>query len=229
MLDTGADMVCCRHVNEWKDSSVHPKSDQQVRVFEGDEIIAELIQRNAIGNVAWGKLYRAKALADITYPDGRAFEDMFTTHRICKRICKATCLPDELFHYRIRSSGIVRTRSVANLVDYWLAHTRRQEDLQDVPDELQTILARNRISAAFIAWCWLASCPRVERHSAQREIGAMSRFARESLTAVVFGEFNLKTKVKCVACTVPSSAVWIPLNLLMQARRRLSNRMMPYE
>ena len=229
MLATDSDMVCCRCVNEWADGAAPPSGDQPARTLEGGDILTELIRGTAIGSVAWGKLCRASAYSGISYPEGRAFEDIFTTHLLCRRVGRATCLPDELFHYRIRSGSISRTRSASNLVDYWLAHSRRQEDLPDVPDELQAILLRNRVCAAFRAWCWLASCPRDDRRAVREEIRAMSRFARRSLHTVLRGELDLVTKVGCLVCTVPSPAVWTPLNLLVRARRRLLAKRLPFE
>ena len=229
MLETGADMVCCRRVEEWRDGPVHLENDWQIRVLEGDEIIGELIQGNAIRNVAWGKLCRADALSGITYPCGYTSEDIFTAHLLCRRTHKAICLPDEFFHYRIRGGSISLTRSVPNLIDYWKANRQRQEDLSDVSNELQTILMENCVFAAFRTWCWLASCPREDRRAAREEIHTVSHFTREKLPTVLFGEFSLVTKIECIACTVPSMAVWAPLNLLVQVRRRLLNRMTPYE
>ena len=229
MLATDSDMVCCSHVDEWADGTVPPKGDWPARTLEGEDILAGLIRGEAIGSVAWGKLCRASAYSGISYPEGRAFEDIFTTHRVCRRVGRATCLPDELFHYRIRSGGISRTRSTSNLVDYWLAHSQRQVDLSNVPDELQAILLKNRIFATFRAWCWLAACPRDDRHAAREEIRAMSRFARMSLPMVLRGGFGLMTKVGCLACAVPLLAVWVPLNLLVRAWRRMQVERKPFE
>ena len=56
----------------------------------------------------------------------------------------------------------------------------------------------------------------------------MCHFARENLPSVLLGKFGLMTKTQCVACTVPSMAVWTPLNLLIRARGRALGRMTPY-
>ena len=229
MHATSSDMVCCERIPEWQDGpAASARDDQPVRTLEGEKTLAGLL-RGTISNAAWGKLCRAKVLLGIDYPNGHAYEDVFTTHLICKQIQKVTCLPDTLFHYRIRTNGICRTRSASNLVDYWLAHTRRQEDLQGVPDGLQTILMENNIFAVFRTWCWLASCPVEDRRAACEEIHAMCHFARENLPSVLLGKFGLMTKTQCVACTVPSMAVWTPLNLLIRARGRVLGRMTPYE
>ena len=228
MLATGSDMVSCRYMEEWVGGTVRLKENGRTRTLEGEDILAELI-RGTIGGVAWGKLCRASAYSGISYPEGRAYEDVFTTHLVCKQVRRATCLPDALFHYRIRSGGISHTRSVSVLFDYWFAHGRRQADLPDVPDELQALLLRHRIFAIYRAWCWLASCPREDRRAAREEIRAMSRFARESLPAVLRGRLDLTTKARCIVCTVPSLAVWIPLNLLVRAQGRTLAGRKPFE
>ena len=57
----------------------------------------------------------------------------------------------------------------------------------------------------------------------------MSSFARRIQPTVLRGEFNLMTKVGCLVCTVPSPAVWTPLNLLVRARRRMLAGRLPFE
>lgn len=229
MLATESDMVCCRYVDEWADDIVHPNVSLEPKTLEGEDIIAELLQNAAIDNVAWGKLCRRNVFSGISYPEGHAFEDIFTTHLVCRRVRKLTCVPDVLFHYRIRSSSISRTWSASNLIDRWLALSSRQADLPDVSVKLQTILLLSRILAAIRVWCWLATFSREERQAAKEEILAMCSFARKSLPVVLRGEFSLMTKAGCIACTVPSPAVWIPLNLLARARRSMLNERRPFE
>ena len=77
---SGADVVCCGRVEEWRDGPVaNARDGQLVRTLEGDEIIAELIQGSSIGNAAWGKLYRLEAFSNIAYPYGHTYGVLYET------------------------------------------------------------------------------------------------------------------------------------------------------
>ncbi len=55
---------------------------------------------------AWDKLYRGDLFADVRFPDGHAFEDVVTTHRLVMRAGRVACVPDALVHYRERKGHL---------------------------------------------------------------------------------------------------------------------------
>ena len=62
--------------------------------------------------VAWGKLWRTDFLLDnkLYFPEGLAFEDNLVNWQAVTLADKISVVPEQLYHYRIRSGSIVQTR-----------------------------------------------------------------------------------------------------------------------
>lgn len=60
-------------------------------------------------NYAWGKLYRKEFFKDIRYPEGKNFEDTFTTYRILFLENKVAWVNRELYFYFLNNEGISRS------------------------------------------------------------------------------------------------------------------------
>lgn len=79
-------------------------------VFCGKDLLNRFYAPNGTYyTVAWNKLYRADIWKLLHYPEGRLHEDDFVAHRLFWRCDKVVCLPDKLYHYRLRSGSICRT------------------------------------------------------------------------------------------------------------------------
>lgn len=79
-------------------------------VFCGKDLLNRFYAPNGIYyTVAWNKLYRAEIWKLLHYPEGRIHEDDFVAHRLFWRCDKVVCLPDILYHYRLRSGSICRS------------------------------------------------------------------------------------------------------------------------
>lgn len=74
--------------------------------------------------------YRRRRLSEGVFPDGRSFEDVATTYKLV-RGAVVTGVPEKQYHWIQRKSSISQNHERQNLVDYWLAHKQRYEDLKD--------------------------------------------------------------------------------------------------
>ncbi len=81
--------------------------------------------------VTWNKLYKRELFDNIRYPEGRAYEDIFITHRIIFAAKQIVILPDVLYYYCLnRKSSISHTKTIKNKQDGFLAALMRSEDLK---------------------------------------------------------------------------------------------------
>ena len=56
---------------------------------------------------AWGKLYRKSLFDNIFYPEGKTYEDEFTTYKLYLETNNIVCINKELYIYRIREGSIM--------------------------------------------------------------------------------------------------------------------------
>lgn len=59
---------------------------------------------------AWGRLYRKDLFKDIRYPDGRVFEDIFTTYKLLFQCEKIAVLDAKMYYYFRNYDGITLSK-----------------------------------------------------------------------------------------------------------------------
>ena len=75
--------VCGRYIVE--DGRITTISDtEEVQVFTKQEALSQLVldEYNGIKNFAWDKLYKKELFENIRYPEGKYYEDIFTTYKL---------------------------------------------------------------------------------------------------------------------------------------------------
>nr|WP_297705745.1 glycosyltransferase [uncultured Butyrivibrio sp.] len=132
IIDTESDMVIggIKRVDEqgkyldsldWGEDAVVSKHEYWVRFFE---------QKNGLGVVVNGKLYKKRIFDDLRFDEGKIFEDELIIHKIidlCDRIC---IINDEYYFYTKRNDGIMgKTKGVVNGYDKVEAYIKRAEYL----------------------------------------------------------------------------------------------------
>lgn len=68
------------------------------------------VSHRSIGTWAWGKLYRKSDFAALRYPDGRFYEDRFTTHKVFFKYREVATVPEVVYYYREARPGNIVTR-----------------------------------------------------------------------------------------------------------------------
>lgn len=76
---------------------------------------------------AWAKLYFKPLLENIRYPEGKKYEDGFTTHKLMLQNDKTALLKLELYHYFVREDSIMRQNWDSHSLDGIEATKERME------------------------------------------------------------------------------------------------------
>ena len=77
------------------------------------------VQRNVNAVIAWGKLYKKEAFAQIRYPVGRIHEDEFVTYRILFQCEYIAVLEAPLYFYYQNENGIMGSKWSRKRLDYF--------------------------------------------------------------------------------------------------------------
>ena len=141
-------------------------------VFLGKDLLNDFYAPNGTYyTVAWNKMYRAEMWKLLHYPEGRLHEDDFVAHRLFWRCDRVVCLPDVLYHYRLRNGSICRSPlkpeafdAVDGLADRYRFYVENNAD-------------RSVIDAAYAA-CWrryLFLCAKVRQDPRPELVKAISK------------------------------------------------------
>ena len=203
---------------DYTDSS--RRKDTEIRAFRGEEIL-DAYTGGLFGDVVWNKLYRRECLAGIRFPDGHNYEDVAVMPEIMKALAKrngkAVFVPEELFHYRVRKSGISHSTAPGSVADCWRAYRGR---LAALPGYRERLLpgCYNAIARIWLDYCGFS---KEERAAVKGLIGEMQAFSREELPGVLRGDYRGKMKMLCLFSQFGSpAALWV-----FSAGNRLNRRL----
>lgn len=168
-----ADVVECGFFADYTTASYEHHAIH--RTVSKTEAVEALI-KGRIRTQVWNKIWKTQLFNEVRFPEGRNFEDIATVYRLIRRASTVTGIDEAYYHWRQRISGIARSHDRKNLVDDWLAHKQRYEDLKDCANsEVVTLLLRCCAYAIARVWAWnlKSNCP-------DEYLREMNEFARKN-------------------------------------------------
>lgn len=191
------EIAICGYYTEWEGRSI--KVDIPNKYFNRTELMGSLI-KNEINTMAWNKLWRKDQFKDIRFPLGRFFEDIATTYKIFANVAVAVGVSQPLYHYRIRKGSISQTRTLVNLVDFWIVHKDRfdyfyktglLEKNSDLLDKMYYYFA----TAVTRTWIWMYLSNKQERKRFEKQIEEMRSFSCQHFSAFGKKDWPLKLRL----------------------------------
>lgn len=70
----------------------------------------ELVCDNKFGSYSWGKIYKRNLFEGIEYPEGRTYEDIFTTYKLINKVEFIAYTNAKMYFYRVRRNSITTSR-----------------------------------------------------------------------------------------------------------------------
>lgn len=197
-VHTKADIVVARHCTELVEKTIHPvKTTEFAHTYHGQDILTAFAD-GLFYQVAWNKLYCSECFKDIRFPDGKNYEDVFTTWKLMKNLSEdggsVTVIQDELIHFRARKSSITHTWTFNNTRDCWEAYHTLFEVL---PEYQEKFLPGCFIS---IGHMWMSYCcySEEEKIKAEKTIREMHDFSKRHFQQVMRGKYSLIMKMACL-------------------------------
>ena len=107
-----ADLAVCDFMEVDTDGKdIHKPHDFPSEVFTDKNKLFETMYPNWRIHPAWNKLYRKRIFDNLRFDEGKLHEDEFIIHKVLYIGNKIVFVPDMLYYYLIRSSGIMGTEN----------------------------------------------------------------------------------------------------------------------
>ena len=197
--ESRADIVICGYYEEYL------KQISKVRQIDNsfgniNELIKLLIY-GGINDGVWNKLYRKTCFDEMLFPKGHVFEDISIMYKIFLKANRVSCITKPLYHYRReRNHAITQTYSMANLIDFWLAHKSRydyflQDDRFNTDNIIMEKLQDHCVVAIARTWRWCYETKARERQRYASFFEEMQVFAKSHLPS--FGRKGWPLFLRC--------------------------------
>ena len=180
--ETGADLVTCGFWREW------PAYTEPMRltdaVYEGEGPLEALIDQK-ITNHAWNKLYRRQLFENISYPEGRTYEDIAIMHRLMSAVHITAAEAQPKYHYRKREDSIMKNNTADNLASYARSCLERYRFIRDEKPDLfnkkHEKLLRTVAEGISKLWRWWYACSPDDRQKYAGLTEELKQFTRDQI------------------------------------------------
>ena len=99
---------------------------QQEELLSSSEALVAMVE-GRLNKSVWNKLYARKLWNALRFPDGRMYEDVFTTYQVLGRAERIVTIPGTQMMYRIWAGSFTQNRSSRNLRDRMDAYSHLEE------------------------------------------------------------------------------------------------------
>ena len=135
--------VCGRYIVE--EGRITTISDtEEVYVFTKQEALSQLVldEHDGIKNFAWDKLYKKELFENIRYPEGKYYEDIFTTYKLFSMSNLIAEIKSPKYYYLLREGSICGSNTPSKRYDYYKANMECLEYIKKSHPELASICER---------------------------------------------------------------------------------------
>ena len=130
-----ADIVACGVEKVWEDGNREQWTDSVPGTWDGRESILQMIHSTNVCSVTWNKLYRKNLWDGEKFPEGFVHEDEHTTYKLLYKAKKVVFIPELLYKYRQRKSGIMGSDVTKRGEDYLKALRERMSFFEECNDK----------------------------------------------------------------------------------------------
>lgn len=127
--ESSVDMIICDFIKGSEENyRFGASSEPIVKMADSITTISKIYENdhNALRYVApWCKLCKKELYDDIKYPEGKIFEDIYTTHKLLYRCKQIAVLDEPLFYYFQRPGSIMNASFSIKKLDYLQALVER--------------------------------------------------------------------------------------------------------
>ena len=136
-----ADITACRYFRILKNKKTRANTDGQVKIFNKDQAIHNIVEKFELRTVFWNKLFKKEIFENIKFPEGKVFEGTNMMHLVLENANKIVLLPDPKYYYVDTESSIINTKNIKNNCDYVLGFIKRYNELiKKYPDLKETMI-----------------------------------------------------------------------------------------
>lgn len=134
ITESGADMAMCGYFLDFRGKSKVKKPLPEAGIYDGPTLMSEGYRDRKVQSISCDKLFKREVVSE-GYPSQRYFEDHAVMLHWYEKVKKWVAIPEPLYHYRMRRSGVTNGFSIEKRVAKFDADMARARYMASLPEE----------------------------------------------------------------------------------------------
>ena len=176
LLQQGADIAECGHLETEQDDVCFDKSAESVRWYSAEQAMICHIRDTIFQQLIWNKLYRREVVEGVRFPVGTKIDDEFFTYRLlgnAKRLARSERL---CYAYRQQASSVMHQQNPVKKLEGLRAKRQRLEFLKNkFPTLVEMAKVELMLSCIYALQAFQSNMAGSERKDAVMEIRGVIR------------------------------------------------------
>lgn len=174
---SSSDITVCGRTEVYSNKQTK-KGWEEAQELNTEQALRELVLDKRMGSYLWDKLWRAELFTDISFPDGKVFEDISIMHLLFERAKLVLCLPKSKYNYLQHESSIVGGQGLSYRIMRYEADKKRYDDLALHYPQLEPILEAKCMEAAVNVWQAYYESTKEQRKRCTQELKEIACFSK---------------------------------------------------
>ena len=152
---------------------------KKTELLNREQAIGLLIEDDLVRSYLWDKLWKRELFREIRIPQIKVYEDLAIMYPLFVKAERVVCLPDILYHYEHRDTGLTAAPSLKDRIDFCRITGERYDALERDFPLLRERLMPVLVTSAIPIWTTYYESSREERKRFDFQIKLISAFCRK--------------------------------------------------
>lgn len=141
LIRHNADISICGRYIVNSENIITSSDDEKIQILNRYQGLSELVlnYEDGIKNYAWDKLYKRELFKSIRYPEGKFYEDIFTTYKLFSVANKIVHTKSPKYYYLLRGDSISGTDTPSKAYDFYIGSIESLENIKNTEPSLADI------------------------------------------------------------------------------------------
>lgn len=194
-MESGADIVACSSIYEFKNTSFTKRDSGDIKILRGTQELLDGYVKDYTKEL-WSKIYRRHVVDGFQFPVGKRCEDIAFCFHVFLHCEKMACFKKALYHYRQRKGSIMHAPKVNRHIEFWEIQKSGFDAVEAyLKEEHRKRMIYDCCMCAYKLWTEVAKVTRKERKLYEKKLREIAEVNRSFYSEVRRDKYSLYVKL----------------------------------
>ena len=172
----------------------------EIRLLSAAEALREILTDGLVCTSAWAKLFDRELFSDVSFPEGKIFEDYATIYKLFHKAGKIAFADAAKYYYTPNYAGITKSSFSFRQMDYFSVSDEIERFVKEYYPDLTPLVQNREVDMAVSLYRKLSVTPERDRFEEERK--TLVRHIRKGLFGFFSSHYPTEKKLSSLAVSL---------------------------